>query len=209
MRRGSGNHPLTLDQATPLPAQPAHLEVVALGRIIGTLGPTRDFDASFRPASDVVRNRWERIALARRRGIGLPAIVLREHDGGYYVVDGRHRVSVARAAGDADIEAWVSGRKKATRASERLSCPAHSAREAHRKCRGAKTRLAEQPVFLVHAFPNSGHALASVRRRCEQAEATGSIDRLRSAMDAELGVDVLGVRLHGMYRHVELVSDFT
>jgi hypothetical protein len=33
--------------------------------------------------------------------------VLRRPDG-YYVVDGRHRVSVARAIGHRDITAWVT-----------------------------------------------------------------------------------------------------
>jgi ParB-like chromosome segregation protein Spo0J len=57
----------------------------------------------------VVRWRWERIALAHRKGAALPPVVLRRQADGYYVVDGRHRVSVARALGYRDIDAWVSG----------------------------------------------------------------------------------------------------
>jgi hypothetical protein len=82
--------------------------VVALDSIVGKLEPTVNFDARFRPVSDVVRWRWERVALAHRRGIALAPIQLRRRSDGYYVVDGRHRVSVALALGHRDIDAWVT-----------------------------------------------------------------------------------------------------
>jgi hypothetical protein len=108
-RRRSCNHLRTLSRSAPLAAGPARFEVVPLHAIVGTLEPTRNFDASFRPASNLVRWRWERIALAHRKGDALPPIVLRRQADGYYVVDGRHRVSVARALGYRDIDAWVNG----------------------------------------------------------------------------------------------------
>ena len=74
-------------------------EVVPLTAIVGTLEPTRHFDARFRPASEVLRSRWQRIALAHRRGDALPPVELVKRADGYYVLDGRHRVSVARALG--------------------------------------------------------------------------------------------------------------
>lgn len=85
------------------------LRVVPLAAIVGTLEPTPHFDAGFRPASDVVRRRWERMALAHRRGDALPPIDLVERPEGYYVLDGRRRVSVARALGHPDIDARVTG----------------------------------------------------------------------------------------------------
>jgi hypothetical protein len=85
------------------------MQVVPLAAIVGTLEPTRQFDARFRPASNVVRRRWERIALAHRRGDALPPIELIKRPDGYYVLDGRHRVSVARALGYPDIDARVTG----------------------------------------------------------------------------------------------------
>src|SRR3979409_289914 len=94
---GAGRSPLA---GVPLPA------------IIGTLEPTATFDGDFRPASDAVRRRWERIALAHRKGDALPPVVLRRQPDGYYVVDGRHRVSVARALRHRDIDAWVSGPRR-------------------------------------------------------------------------------------------------
>jgi hypothetical protein len=88
---------------------PSRLEVVPLRAIVGTLEPTRGFDSDFRPASNAVRWRWERIAVAHRRGEALPPVVLRRQADGYYVVDGRHRVSVARTLRLRDIDAMVTG----------------------------------------------------------------------------------------------------
>ncbi|HEX3976026.1 MAG TPA: hypothetical protein VHW96_07155 [Solirubrobacteraceae bacterium] len=83
--------------------------MVPLCAIVGTLEPTRGFDSGFRPASNAMRRRWERIALAHRKGDPLPPVVLRRQPDGYYVVDGRHRVSVARTLCFLDIDAWVTG----------------------------------------------------------------------------------------------------
>ena len=108
-RRPGCRHPRTLeDPASHLGGLP-RMQVVPLVAIVGTLEPTRHFDASFRPASDVVRRRWELIALAHRRGDALPPIELIKRPDGYYLLDGRHRVSVARALGHPDIDARVTG----------------------------------------------------------------------------------------------------
>ena len=85
------------------------LKVVALDSIVGTVEPTAQFDSRFRPASEHLRSRWERVALAHRKGVALPPVVLREGPDGYYIVDGRHRVSVAIARGHRDIDGWVIG----------------------------------------------------------------------------------------------------
>lgn len=88
---------------------PPRLQVVPLCCIIGAVEFSPHFDARFRPASELVRHRWERIALAHRRGDPLPPVVLRARPDGYYVVDGRHRVSVAQALGLQDIDGLVTG----------------------------------------------------------------------------------------------------
>jgi hypothetical protein len=111
-RRPRCNRPPAMGDAATMGGGAARLEVVALGSIVGTLEPSAHFDSRFRPASDVVRHRWERIALAYRKGDPLPPVVLRARPDGYYVVDGRHRVSVARALGLRDIDGWVTGRAK-------------------------------------------------------------------------------------------------
>jgi hypothetical protein len=85
------------------------LEVIPLSAIVGTVDPTIAFDARFRPASAHLRTRWERVALAHRRGDPLPPITVLQGPDGYYVEDGRHRVSVALALGRRDIDAYVTG----------------------------------------------------------------------------------------------------
>ena len=87
---------------------PSRLEVIPTDAIVGSVEPTIVFDAAFRPLSDHVRVRWVRIALAHRTGVSLPPITVLERADGYYVADGRHRVSVARAMGHRDIEARVT-----------------------------------------------------------------------------------------------------
>ena len=77
---------------------------------MGTVEPTADFEADFRPATDRVSGRWQSIARAQRDGRPLPPIAVIERPDGYYVLDGRHRVSVARALGHDHIDAWVSPR---------------------------------------------------------------------------------------------------
>jgi hypothetical protein len=101
--------PRTLPDAAALPHGAPSLKVIDLREIVGTVEPTISFDARFRPACENVRARWERVALAHRRGIALPPITVRQSSDGYYVVDGRHRVSVALALGHRGIEAWVTG----------------------------------------------------------------------------------------------------
>ena len=108
-RRGSCRCLRSLSPSATLAAGPTRLEVVPLDAVVGTIDKTANFDLDFRPASNTVRHRWERIALAHRKGDALPPVVLRRQPDGYYVVDGRHRISVARALRHRDIDAWVSG----------------------------------------------------------------------------------------------------
>lgn len=119
--RRSCNRLRALSHSATLAPGPARLEVVPLHAVVGTLEPTRNFDSKFRPASNLVRRRWERIALAHRKGHALPPVVLRRQADGYYVVDGRHRVSVAQALGYRDIDAWVSGPPASVPASSGVS----------------------------------------------------------------------------------------
>ena len=81
---------------------------IPLASIVGTVDRRRgEFDRAFRPASPEVRDRWERIAAARRRGEPMPPIEVFRIGELHFVEDGHHRVSVARALGDEDIEAHV------------------------------------------------------------------------------------------------------
>jgi hypothetical protein len=67
-----------------------------------------DFDADFRPLQSCDQARWLRLAAARLRGATLPPVELIEVEGFYFVVDGHHRISVARALGEREIQATVT-----------------------------------------------------------------------------------------------------
>jgi hypothetical protein len=82
--------------------------VVPLDAIVGTVDRGRDFDRSFRPTTGRVRSRWEHIAAAMRRGESMPPVDLVRIGQIYFVRDGHHRVSVARALGRGDIDAMVT-----------------------------------------------------------------------------------------------------
>jgi hypothetical protein len=82
-------------------------QVVPLDLIVGTVGRGQEFDRAFRPTSSQVRTRWERIATAMRRGESVPPIDVYQVGQVYFVRDGHHRVSVARALGRKDIDARV------------------------------------------------------------------------------------------------------
>jgi hypothetical protein len=84
------------------------LQVIPLDSIVGTVDRGRDFDRHFRPTSARVRPRWERIAAAMRRGDSLPPIDVYRIGDLHFVRDGHHRVSVARALGRTDIDAYVT-----------------------------------------------------------------------------------------------------
>jgi len=69
---------------------------IELDSIVGTVDRRRDFDRSFRPTSHRVRQRWEGIATAMRRGESMPPISVYRLGNFHFVEDGHHRVSVAR-----------------------------------------------------------------------------------------------------------------
>ena len=83
-------------------------QVIPLDSIVGTVDRRRgEFDRDFRPAP-ATRGRWERIAEARKRGESMPPIDVYRIGDLHFVRDGHHRVSVARAMGDKDINARVT-----------------------------------------------------------------------------------------------------
>ncbi len=82
--------------------------VVPLDAIVGTVDRGREFDRRFRPTSGRARSRWEQIAAAMRRGESMPPVDLVRIGAIYFVRDGHHRVSAARALGRTDIDAYVT-----------------------------------------------------------------------------------------------------
>ena len=88
--------------------RPLGLQTIEVDSIVGTVDRTREFDRDFRPTTPRMRERWERIAAAQRRGEAMPPIDVYRIGGLHFVRDGHHRVSVARAQGLATIAAYVT-----------------------------------------------------------------------------------------------------
>jgi hypothetical protein len=84
------------------------LQTIALDTVVGTVDSRRDFDRHFRPTSSRVRERWERLALAQKRGESIPPIDVYRIGDLHFVKDGHHRVSIAIATGQQVIDAYVT-----------------------------------------------------------------------------------------------------
>jgi hypothetical protein len=85
----------------------AGIRTVPIGQIRGSQDRSHDFDRDFNPLQDHNKGRWLGIATARQRGKALPPVELVQVGDVYFVRDGHHRISVARALGQRDIDAKV------------------------------------------------------------------------------------------------------
>ena len=83
------------------------VQTVRVDQIAGSLNRYHEFDRVFLPASDKLADRWQRVNRAFYQEISLPPVVLYKVGQVYFVVDGHHRVSVAREQGQIYIEAEV------------------------------------------------------------------------------------------------------
>ncbi|MFW5693766.1 MAG: transcriptional regulator [Alkalispirochaeta sp.] len=83
------------------------MQEVPIDKIVGSEGRYRDFNKQFLPRHEYLRNRWQRVDLAHLTDVILPPIALYEIGGVYFVRDGNHRVSVAKAQGVKQIDAEV------------------------------------------------------------------------------------------------------
>jgi hypothetical protein len=94
----------------------AGTRTVPIHEIRGSEGRSEDFDADFRPLRPHSKERWMRIAIAQQMGKTMPPVELVRVGDAYFVRDGHHRVSVARALGqkeiDAQITVWESPRPR-------------------------------------------------------------------------------------------------
>lgn len=84
------------------------LREIPLDAIIGSVGRYHDFTRSFLPRRDSDEGRWARVLMASNDLSGLPPIEVYQLGDAYFVVDGNHRVSVARQNGAASIQAYVT-----------------------------------------------------------------------------------------------------
>jgi hypothetical protein len=81
---------------------------VPITLIKGSEGRSDDFDGQFHPRQAHSRQRWINIAAARLDDVALPPVDLIQVGGVYFVRDGHHRISVARALGEQSIDAVVT-----------------------------------------------------------------------------------------------------
>lgn len=84
------------------------LRNVDINAIQGSENRSHDFDRKFRPLRDTTRDRWYSVARAWQQSCALPPIELIQIDNVYVVRDGHHRISVARAFGQREIDAVVT-----------------------------------------------------------------------------------------------------
>jgi hypothetical protein len=83
-------------------------QMVSLDQIVGSGGRPYDFDRAFYPMRTHTRDRWVSVADLWYRGVGLPPVSLVKVGDDYFVIDGHHRISVARVFGAATIAAVVT-----------------------------------------------------------------------------------------------------
>lgn len=84
------------------------LQNIPVDKIVGSVGRYRDFTRSFLPRTTSSRQRWARLRTLATGLRGWPPIEVFQVGDVYFVKDGNHRVSVARAMGMKTIEAYVT-----------------------------------------------------------------------------------------------------
>jgi hypothetical protein len=82
-------------------------QIIPINQIRGSMGRCEDFDRDFFPRRTFTSDRWMSIARAQYQGLGLPLVELHKVGETYFVEDGHHRISVARALGQNFIDAHV------------------------------------------------------------------------------------------------------
>jgi hypothetical protein len=84
------------------------IRVVDTEKIVGSVGRGKDFDRRFLPLRASTGERWKRVDVAFHGGADLPPVTLYKLGGAYFVLDGNHRISVARFHGLRAVEAEVT-----------------------------------------------------------------------------------------------------
>ena len=80
---------------------------IELKRIIGSENRYMDFSHNFMPKNNHLRSRWQHLDLVMHKNEEWPPISVYEITGWYFVRDGNHRVSVAKANGAEYIDAEI------------------------------------------------------------------------------------------------------
>jgi hypothetical protein len=102
---------LPLDEAErrlrPFRRRYVGLRAIPLHQVVGTDSRGADFDRDFLPRRPEIGERWRRVERAFPEG-DFPPIVVYQLGDAYFVVDGHHRVAIARQRGMETIDAEVT-----------------------------------------------------------------------------------------------------
>lgn len=90
------------------PSSERRLKDIPLDAIVGSVGRYTDFTRDFLPLRDSDMDRWIRVQLAAFGMAGMPPIDVYQLGDVYFVIDGNHRVSVARQMDSKEIQAYVT-----------------------------------------------------------------------------------------------------
>ena len=94
-----------------LKAQVSSIQVlkdIPIAAIVGSVNRYQDFLRDFLPRHNIDAERWSNIDVANQGMIGLPPIEVYQIGEAYFVIDGNHRVSVAKQLGAIEIQAYVT-----------------------------------------------------------------------------------------------------
>lgn len=80
---------------------------IPLDAIVGSVGRYTDFTRTFLPLRADDQERWARVKAAMEADAGLPPIDVYKVGEAYFVIDGNHRVSIARQQGFKTIQAHI------------------------------------------------------------------------------------------------------
>jgi len=83
------------------------VKTIRVDQIAGSLNRYHEFDRAFLPKDDQLASRWQKVDRAFYQDVNLPPVVLYKVGDVYFVVDGHHRVSVAREKGQEFIDAEI------------------------------------------------------------------------------------------------------
>ena len=84
------------------------LQRIPLKAIIGSVGRYTDFNRNFLPRRDTQSSRWARVKSVLRDLDEMPPIQVYQIGEAYFVLDGNHRVSIARERESTHIQAYVT-----------------------------------------------------------------------------------------------------
>lgn len=87
---------------------------IPVSKIVGTVSRIDDFDRDFLPKRTKIQERWRKVERSFPEG-DFPPIVVYEIDGSYFVVDGHHRVAIAKQLGVENIDAEITRLRSRTK----------------------------------------------------------------------------------------------